>query len=50
MKSIYDVEYKNGLCLDIHLPESEKDDLFIYFHGGGLTHGKRGGVEKERWI
>ena len=45
MKSIYDIEYKNGLCLDIHLPEGEEYDLFVYFHGGGLVRGKRGGVE-----
>ena len=45
MKSIYDIEYKNGLCLDIHLPEGEAYDLFVYFHGGGLVKGKRGGVE-----
>ena len=45
MKSIYDIEYKNGLCLDIHLPEDEEYDLFVYFHGGGLVKGSRGGVE-----
>ena len=45
MKSIYDIKYKNGLCLDIHLPEGEDYDLFVYFHGGGLVKGKRGGVE-----
>ena len=45
MKSIYDIKYKNGLCLDIHLPEGEEYDLFVYFHGGGLVKGKRGGVE-----
>ncbi len=45
MKSKYDLEYKDGLQLDLHLPEGEAFDLFVYFHGGGLTHGKRGGVE-----
>ena len=45
MISHYDLEYKDGLCLDIHLPESDEFDLFVYFHGGGLTAGKRGGVE-----
>ena len=45
MESIYDIEYKKGLCLDIHLPEGEEYDLFVYFHGGGLVKGKRGGVE-----
>jgi len=43
--SHYDLEYKDGLRLDLHLPEVDEFDLFIYFHGGGLTAGKRGGVE-----
>ena len=36
MKSIIGIEYKEGLMLDMHLPESESFDLFVYFHGGGL--------------
>lgn len=45
MKSIFDLAYKENLYLDLHLPETEEFDLFIYFHGGGLSAGKRGGVE-----
>lgn len=45
MVSHYDLEYKQGLCVDLHLPTSEEFDVFIYFHGGGLTSGSRKGVE-----
>ena len=45
MKSIYDIAYKENLLLDLHLPEAESFDIFIYFHGGGLTGGRRGGIE-----
>ncbi len=45
MKSIFDLAYKENLLLDLHLPESDEFDLFVYFHGGGLSAGKRGGVE-----
>lgn len=36
MISKYNVEYKDGLFSDLHLPEAEEFDLFVYFHGGGL--------------
>ena len=29
MISRYDLEYKEGLLLDLHLPESDSFDLFI---------------------
>ena len=45
MKSFFDIKYKENLHLDLHLPESGEFDLFVYFHGGGLSAGKRGGVE-----
>ena len=45
MISVCDLMYKDKLYLDLHLPESDKFDLFVYFHGGGLTSGKRQGVE-----
>ena len=45
MKSIYDIEYKENLLLDLHLPETDTFDLFVYFHGGGIEHGDRKGVE-----
>ncbi len=32
----FDLEYKDKLYLDLHLPESDSFDLFVYFHGGGL--------------
>ena len=45
MKSFYDITYKDNLLLDLHLPETDSFDLFIYFHGGSLTGGTRKGVE-----
>jgi len=45
MISNYDLEYKENLFIDLHLPESDSFDLFIYFHGGGLCSGDRKGVE-----
>ena len=45
MKTIFDLAYKENLFLDLHLPETDEFDLFVYFHGGGLSAGKRGGVE-----
>ena len=45
MNSIYDLEYKKGLYIDLHLPESKDFDLLVYFHGGGLTSGSRKGFE-----
>ena len=45
MKSIFDLAYKENLFLDLHLPETDEFDLFVYFHGGGLTGGKRGDIE-----
>ena len=45
MRSFYKIEYKENLLLDLHLPEGDVFDLFVYFHGGGLEKGSRGGVE-----
>ena len=45
MRSFYKIEYKENLLLDLHLPEEHTFDLFVYFHGGGLEKGGRGGVE-----
>ena len=45
MVSKFDLEYKEGLFIDLHLPESEEFDVFVYFHGGGLECGSRKGVE-----
>ena len=45
MKSIYDIKYKDELLLDLHLPESEEFDLFVYIHGGGLVEGDKSRVE-----
>ena len=45
MRSYKDLEYKNGLFIDLHLPEGDEFDLFVYFHGGGLTGGNRCGTE-----
>ena len=43
MKSICDIKYKDDLVIDLHLPESDSFDLFVYFHGGGLS----GGTHKQ---
>ena len=45
MKGIFDLAYKENLFLDLHLPESDSFDLFVYFHGGGLCKGGKGKVE-----
>ena len=45
MISHYDLKYKEDLMFDLHLPDSQEFDLFVYFHGGGLCGGRRGGVE-----
>lgn len=45
MKSIFNLAYKENLLLDLHLPESDEFDLFVYFHGGGLSKGGKGKVE-----
>lgn len=45
MISHYDLLYKDGLYLDLHLPDMPAFDLFVYFHGGGLEAGNRKGVE-----
>lgn len=46
MKSLYGIEYKDGLFFDLHLPKNSNHfNLFVYFHGGGLEAGTRGGVE-----
>ena len=45
MVSHIDLEYKDNLYIDLHLPENDNFDLFIYFHGGGLCAGNRKGAE-----
>ena len=45
MISKYDIVYKENLALDVHLPECEEFDLFVYFHGGGLCRGDKSRAE-----
>ena len=45
MISKNDIQYKQNLYLDLHLPESEEFDLLVYFHGGGLENGSKKVVE-----
>lgn len=45
MKSCYDIQYKENLYIDLHLPKTDSFDLFVYFHGGGLVSGSRKGME-----
>ena len=45
MISHYNLEYKENLWIDLHLPKADSFDLFVYFHGGGLCAGSRSGVE-----
>ena len=42
----YDLCYSDNLHLDLFLPETESFDLFIYFHGGGLSSCSHKGYEK----
>ena len=44
MKTIENIRYANKQCLDLYLPEGERFDLFVYFHGGGLEKGDKGGT------
>ena len=45
MRTVLDIEYKEGLAIDLYLPdEGEVFDLFVYFHGGGLEKGSRRGM------
>ncbi len=37
MKTFNNLEYKNGLFLDMYLPETKGFTTVVYFHGGGLT-------------
>lgn len=45
MRCKYDLPYKEGLYIDLFLPECDKFDLFVYFHGGGLVELNRKNVE-----
>ena len=45
MRTFPDIEYTKDLYLDLYLPDSDSFDLFVYFHGGGLTAGNRKGAE-----
>ena len=40
MQVIKDISY-GAECLDLYLPEQDCFDLFVYFHGGGLTRGSK---------
>ncbi len=54
MKKIRDIAYGTQAperqLLDLYLPEGEVTDLFIYFHGGGLVNGGKGGEEAPRFL
>ncbi len=41
MRNICDLEYKQNLFIDLHLPDNDNFDLLVYFHGGGLVSGTR---------
>ncbi len=41
MRSVFDIEYKQDLFIDLHMPDEGDFDLFVYFHGGGLLNGSR---------
>ena len=47
MKSFIDLPYGDHprQVLDVHLPDSDRFPVFIYFHGGGLDHGSKGTPE-----
>ncbi len=39
---VYGTEAPDSQVLDMYLPDGEVNDLFIYFHGGGLENGDKG--------
>ena len=45
MKLIQDITYvsreEEDIHLDLYLPDSEKFDIFVFFHGGGLERGNK---------
>lgn len=43
MQIIKDVFYKADCALDAYLPDCEEFETIIYFHGGGLERGDKGG-------
>ena len=45
MRSYLNVEYKNGLDMNIFLPDEGEFSLLVYIHGGGITAGTNGGCE-----
>ncbi len=45
MKTFLDLEYKEGVHLDLYLPDADEFDLFVYFHGGGLCAGSKTEIE-----
>ncbi len=41
MRRISDILYRDGLGLDLCIPDTAHFPLFIYFHGGGLENGDK---------
>ena len=54
MKKIENIAYKNTgherHLLDIYLPDQEEFSVFVYFHGGGITGGAKGGTLALEYI
>lgn len=45
MRTFLDLEYKEGVHLDLYLPDADEFDVFVYFHGGGLCAGSKKEIE-----
>ncbi|MBQ3505238.1 MAG: alpha/beta hydrolase [Clostridia bacterium] len=43
MKAQKDIFYRDDCALDVYLPDSADYETIVYFHGGGMEHGDKGG-------
>lgn len=54
MKTLTDICYSavphDRSYLDIYLPDSKINAIFLYFHGGGIEHGSKGLKNKEAFL
>lgn len=51
-KTIYDIEYKEGLTLDVYLPINrvyEETPVVVYFHGGAWIVGRKETINIDRY-
>ena len=49
MKILKDIPYleeSEAQALDVYLPDTDPSSVFVYFHGGGLSHGDKRSAER----